>query len=157
MFDIRRLFAAPRAGRKGPQGLADGLTALARHQYGAALGHFERALAGDLPSDERALVLNKRGVALVGLGDLEGARAAFQSALETVDAYAPALVNIGNLLLDAGAADEAIAYYRAALRSDEEYPAAHFNLGVALKRAGRTSEGVHHLRRAQRLAARRRS
>jgi tetratricopeptide repeat protein len=157
MFDIRRLFAAPRRKRATNADIERGIAALEGQQYDEALSRFEAALAADLPRGERALALNKRGVALVAVGRRDEALAAFRDALGSVERYAPALVNIGNLLLEDGDLDGAIERYRAALRADQDYAGAHLNLGVALKRAGRPSEGIQHLRTAQRLEGRRRS
>jgi tetratricopeptide (TPR) repeat protein len=157
MFDIKRLFAAPRRRRAGNADIERGLAALERRRYDEALQCFATALAGELPRGDRALALNKRGVALVAAGRRDEARTAFRDALIAVESYAPALVNIGNLLLEDGDADGAIDRYRAALRADPDYVSGHLNLGIALKRAGRASEGIRHLRIAQRLEARRRS
>lgn len=121
------------------------------------MGHLDAALAGTLLVAERALALNKRGVALVALGDRDAARAAFHDALAAVERYPPALVNTGNLLLEDGHVEAAIEHYRAALDADPDYAQGHLNLGIALKRAGRASEGIRHLRTAQRLEGRRRS
>jgi tetratricopeptide (TPR) repeat protein len=157
MFHIRRLFAAPR--RFGPPktDLERGVAALERGDHDGALAYLAAAAASDGPAADRAAAHNKRGVALIAVGRREEALAAFCDALAVVERYAPALVNIGNLLLEDGDVADAIEHYRAALVADERYSGAHFNLAVALKRAGRAGEAVHHLRTAQRLEGRRRS
>jgi tetratricopeptide (TPR) repeat protein len=157
MFDIRRLFAARRADRAHPVEVRRALEALRAQRYEEALDLFSLLLQGELTAELRALVSNKRGVALVALGRSEEGCQAFEHALAAQERYAPALVNLGNLMLERGALEDAIERYRAALRVDEDYAVAHLNLGVALKRAGRTAEGVRHLRTAQRLEGRRRS
>jgi tetratricopeptide (TPR) repeat protein len=157
MFDIRRLFAVPLGRRRPRTALDEALAALRARRFDDALGRFDAILAVEPEPAARAFALNKRGVALIGLGDRAGAEASFREALVAVADYPGALVNLGNMLLETGAGDEAIAYYRRALATDPDNAGAHFNLGVALKRAGRTGEGVHHLRRAQRLEERRRS
>ncbi len=103
---------------------------------------------------ERAFLLNKRGVARMGLDQREVARADFEAALEAQSHYAPALTNLGNLLLESGRLQEAIDHYERAISSDGEYAVAFLNLGVAYKRAGRIAEGVRALRQAQRLEQR---
>ncbi|MEO6836166.1 MAG: tetratricopeptide repeat protein [Candidatus Tumulicola sp.] len=108
------------------------------------------ALLLDHP-DDRAFLLNKRGVARVGMKRLELAREDFTAALACAANYPPALTNLGNLLLEAGQNEAAIARYEAAIRANPDYAAAHLNLGVAYKRAGRIDEAVRSLRRAQRL------
>lgn len=124
-------------------------------KYADALRAFEAILTSQtLTSGERARMQNKRGVALVRLERRDDARRAFESALATVTAFAPALVNIGNLYLESGEIDTAIGFYERAIRSDDEYALAHHHLGVAYKRQGRTAEAVGELRRAQRLEGR---
>jgi tetratricopeptide (TPR) repeat protein len=103
---------------------------------------------------ERAFLLNKRGVARMGLDQRELARADFEAALHAQSHYAPALTNLGNLLLESGRLQEAIDHYERAISSDGEYAIAFLNLGVAYKRAGRIAEGVRALRQAQRLEQR---
>jgi tetratricopeptide (TPR) repeat protein len=103
---------------------------------------------------ERSFLLNKRGVARIGLERKEQARADFSEALHVRPHYAPALTNLGNLLLEEGKLEAAIASYERAIGSDRDYAIAYLNLGVAYKRAGRLDEAVRALRHAQRLEAR---
>ena len=155
MFDVRRLFAALRS-RPGPQNAFErGIVALDAGRHAAAVLEFEAALAEAADDARRAATHNKRGVAYVGLGRRPEALEAFCAALDSDERCAPALVNIGNLLLEDGHAQDAIDYYEAAIRADETYPPAHRNLGIALKRLGRRSESVRALRLADRLAGRR--
>lgn len=119
--------------------------AVAEAEFGALL---ERAAGAGL---ERAFLLNKRGVARIGLEQLELAQADFKAALEAQARYAPALTNLGNLLLEGGRLSEAILHYEHAIASDGEYAIAYLNLGIAYKRAGRIAEGVRALRQAERL------
>jgi tetratricopeptide (TPR) repeat protein len=65
----------------------------------------------------------------------------------------PAIVNVGNLLLEDAVLDDAVAHYEAALRLDEAYAAGHFNLGIAYKRLGRRADAVREFRRADRIEA----
>lgn len=128
---------------------------MAHGRYEEALSRLDGILADpQTPREERAAAANKRGVAFVELQRLEDARAAFERALEIVPKFAPALVNLGNLQLEAGRIEEAIRYYESAVRSDEDYALAHHNLGVAYKRLGRTGDSVRALRRAHRLEGR---
>ncbi|HVN69178.1 MAG TPA: tetratricopeptide repeat protein [Candidatus Binatia bacterium] len=131
------------------------LEALERRDFAEAERELTALLDGDaLAASGRAFLLNKRGVARVGAGLRDAARADFDSALAASARYAPALTNLGNMLLEEGDVDAAIARYEEAIASDGEYATAHFNLGVAYKRAGRLAEGVKALRRAQRLEGR---
>jgi len=99
---------------------------------------------------DRASIFNKRGVARVHLGRHEDALNDFRAALEIRPGYAPALVNIGNLLLEGGEVEAAMLQYEAAVQSDDAYRVAHFNLGVALKKLGRHADAVREFRRADR-------
>ncbi len=128
------------------------MAALGRRDFAQA----EREIAAllgqpSLPASERAFLLNKRGVARIGMGATQEARADFDAALDLQPSHAPALTNLGNLLLEEGDVEGAIARYRAAIAADREYAIAYLNLGVAYKRSGRIAEGVRALREAQRL------
>lgn len=130
-----------------------GVAALERRNVEAALAHFDAALAAATLASERAAIHNKRGIAYVQTRETESAVLAFLAALE-LEPYVPAIVNLGNMLLEAGDVDEAIAHYEAALRLDDEYAFAHLNLGVAYKRIGRRGDAVREFRRANRLERR---
>lgn len=150
---FRRLLALFRPELRTPFELA--LRDIAYCRYEEALSRLDALLADDqMPARERAAVTNKRGVALVALRRKDEARAAFGQALEIVPNYAPALVNIGNLHLEAGEFDEAIRRYESAVCSDHEYALAHHHLGVVYKRLGRTADAVRELRLANRLEGR---
>lgn len=150
VFD--RLFARLRQRKASPSGpYAEGLVALERGRLQEALESFQQA-ALIAPDDRgRALAHNKRGVVFVELREREAALDAFCEALVLDERCAPALVNVGSLLLEDGACLDAIDYYEAALRADPKSALAHRNLGVACKRTGRRSEAVRHLRAAARL------
>ncbi|MGC9991447.1 MAG: tetratricopeptide repeat protein [Candidatus Cybelea sp.] len=134
------------------------LEALDRRDFARAQSELDSLL--ERPSSrgaERAFLLNKRGVARIGLELRELAWADFDAALEAQSQYAPALTNLGNLLLESGRLQDAIDHYERAIASDGEYAIAYLNLGVAYKRAGRIAEGVRALRQAQRLEQRSRT
>lgn len=153
MFHLRRFLALFRPELYTPFELA--LRDMAHHRYDEALTRLD-ALRADaqLSRSERLAVENKRGVALINLQQTQQARAAFESALEIDPRYAPALVNIGNMQLEAGNVEEAVRHYERAILSDEEYAPAHHNLAVAYKRMGRTGDAVRELRKATRLEGR---
>lgn len=127
------------------------LRALEQRDFFAADRGFSEALAGDLSASERAFALNKRGVARVGLEHYDLARADFRAALELLPRFAPALANLGNLLLDEGDVNAAIDRYESAIAADPEYALAYLNLSVAYKRCGRIADAVRALRRSQRI------
>jgi lipoprotein NlpI len=134
---------------------ACGLRALRRRDFSSAQTAFSEFLGReDLSAHERAFLLNKRGVARIGLELRDLARADFTAALEAWPAYPPALTNLGNLLLEDGDVEAAIARYERAIAGDAEYAIAFLNVSVAYKRAGRLAEAVRALRQAQRLEGR---
>ena len=137
--------------------IASALTALERGEYAAAESAIAELLALASSPGQRAFLLNKRGVARIGLDRRELARADFAAALDSVRGYAPALTNLGNLLLEDGDVQGAIAHYERAIASEREYAIAHLNLGVAYKRLGRIADSVRALREAQRLEQRSRA
>ncbi len=150
------LFARLRrfASRRPPAPLAAGVAALERRRIDEALVHFARALEIAATDAERAAAHNKRGLAELARADRGAAIDAFASALAHEPRFVPAIVNVGNLLLEDGAIDEAIAHYEAALRIDDESAVAHLNLGIAYKRLGRRGDAVREFRRASRLEGR---
>ncbi len=155
MFDVRSLFAALRRPAP-PTAFVRGAVALDRGDFVAALAELDIAASETSEDAQRATLENKRGVALIGLGERDGAIAAFERALRWDERCAPALANVGNLLFEDGHVADAIDYYRAAIRADENYALGYQNLGVALKAAGRRGEAVRALRTATRLGGRRR-
>jgi tetratricopeptide (TPR) repeat protein len=153
VFNFRKFLALFRPNLYTPFELA--LRDMAHRRYGEALARLDALLAdADLPAPERAAIANKRGVALVELRRIAEARAAFLQALEIAPKFAPALVNIGNLHLEAGEIEEAVRCYDSAILSDDDYALAHHNLGVAYKRLGRMGDAVREFRRAHRLEGR---
>ena len=134
---------------------ASGLLALERRDFAAAEAAFSAFLEqGPLESAERAFLLNKRGVARIGLEQQDGARADFTAALEARPAFAAALTNLGNLLLEEGEVEAAIRRYENAIAADRDYALAYHNISVAYKRTGRIGEAVRALRHALRLEQR---
>jgi tetratricopeptide (TPR) repeat protein len=138
---------------KGP--FACALRALQRGDFSSAETELTSLLAAPhVARNDCVFLLNKRGVARIGLQRREQARADFEAALELNPSFAPAIANLGNLLLEAGDLDGAINAYERAIACDGDYAVAYFNLGVAYKRRGRVADGVRALRQAQRLEGR---
>ena len=156
MFDVRRIFAALRRRVPARTPYSRAVAALEAGRHEEALLGFESAADEAGPRAVRALAYNKLGVTLVALGRRSDGLAAFDDALTCDERCAPALVNIGNLLLEDGDVRDAVDYYRAALRYDETYALAQHNLGVALKALGQRGAAVRALRTAARLEGRRR-
>lgn len=152
-----RLFAFLSSRAKRKRAAPNALSALDRGDFAAAEPLLTREIEDAPHPRRRAFYLNKRGVARINLGRRDDARADFESALECVRRYAPALTNIGNLLLEEGRVDDAISAYCDAIASDHEYAVAYVNLGSAYKRAGRLDEAVRALRTGLRMEGRKRS
>jgi protein O-GlcNAc transferase len=132
-----------------------GVAALERQRFAEALTHFGAALGEAATPAQRALVHNKRALTFLRQGG--AAAAALEALCDALDAdprCVPAIVNVGNLLLEDGVLDDAITHYEAALRIDDGYAAAHLNVGIAYKRLGRRGDAVRAFRRANRLDAR---
>jgi tetratricopeptide (TPR) repeat protein len=130
----------------------EALADIARGHPESALTRLEELLGdASFQAVDRATLINKCGVALVDLGRKDEARVRFSQALELNARFAPALTNLGNLLLEDGRPAEALERYESALLADDDYSLAHANRAVALKRLGRHGEAVRALRRADRL------
>ena len=69
-------------------------------------------------------------------GDFAAAEAAYRAVLTAAPAYAPALCNLGVVLVRDGKVQEAADCYNLALAGTPGYPDAHFNLGNLHRRAG---------------------
>jgi tetratricopeptide (TPR) repeat protein len=120
-------------------------------------GDLERAIATFNEAiearDRVALSFSKRGVCRLRCGDRTGAAKDFGSALDEDPRCVSALVNIGNLALEANMIEEAQARYEAALRIDERSAHAHHNLGIVYRRQGKLAESIRELRLAATLEA----
>lgn len=80
--------------------------------------------------------------------DPEGARAAYQRALELDPQLADAYVNLGRMAHEAGDARTAARCYHMALERDDIDPVTHYNLALALEDLSRNDEAAAHYRRA---------
>ncbi len=76
------------------------------------------------------------------------AEAEFRRTLAICADHAPALNNLGLLLLSRGAVDEAIEVFREAIRLRPQYARPYNNLGVAYLRRGRSDWAIAQFRRA---------
>jgi protein O-mannosyl-transferase len=88
------------------------------------------------------------GMDLERRGDVAGAAARYQRALQIHPQSPQALNNLGSILVGAGARDRGIALLQEAVRLWPGYTAAVANLGSALAESGRLAEGLGHLRTA---------
>jgi len=152
MFSARGPFARR---SRGCPAYAAGLAALRAGRHAEAVAAFTRAATEASEPRERAAAHNKRGVAEIGRGERDAARAAFARALVDDARCAAALTNLGNMLVEERADLDAIDYFRAALELEPRLASAHRGLGVALRALGRTREAVSAFRAADRHAFRR--
>ncbi len=88
------------------------------------------------------------GAALGKLGDLSGALAKLDRALELRPVYSWVYTHKGRLLMEGGRAREAIGSFAAALGMSDRSSQCEYELGDALVKAGYPREGVRNLRRA---------
>jgi len=119
-----------------------------QNRFAEAIALFTAAIdAGDRP----ALAMSKRGVCRVRSGDRIGAAHDFAGAIERDSKCVPALVNLGNLALEANMLEEARSRYETAIRIDDKSASAHHNLGVVYRKMGRIGDSVRELRLAAML------
>ncbi len=88
------------------------------------------------------------GNALRERGDLAGARAAYERAVQLNPKFVMAQNNLGNILRLRGAPEAAVAHLRRAVREDPDFAEGYVNLGAALADIGRQEEALEALRRA---------
>jgi tetratricopeptide (TPR) repeat protein len=91
-----------------------------------------------------------RRAARWGWGLLLGFSVAF-NLLASIEHYAEAHYNLGNVLLHQGKEAEAIAHYEQALRLNPDYAEAYNNLGIVLMDQGRVPEAMAHFEQAVRI------
>ena len=88
------------------------------------------------------------GNAMFDEGDMKGAIAHYQTALQINPDYPDAQNNLGNALLKTGDVDGAIAHYQKALQTGPGNAAAQNNLGNALIKKGNVDEAILHYQTA---------
>jgi tetratricopeptide (TPR) repeat protein len=101
----------------------------AAKRNGEALAAADRALS---KNSESAEAHDVRGLALLGLGQVEHAITSFRTALDFDLRYAPAYSNLGLAYRAQGEPRDAISCFDEAIRLDENNPGAYNNLGISL-------------------------
>ncbi|HSM83843.1 MAG TPA: tetratricopeptide repeat protein [Nodosilinea sp.] len=117
-------------------------------QPSQAASDYDTALAQAVPPRLKLGAWINYGSLKKAQGDLEGAIALFEQAIEADPTLALAHYNLGTAHRARGYLDEAIAAYRQAIALDPHYPEAHQNLGVALFKLGQLPEALQAFRRA---------
>ena len=100
-------------------------------------------------SGAKVHMLNLEGAALFQRGDVEGAKRAFEEALEADPRHPEALNNLGKILLFEKRPDEALMHFRNALQSDPTQAETYFNLEEMYRKAGRHPEALEILSRLE--------
>jgi tetratricopeptide (TPR) repeat protein len=100
---------------------------------------------------QNPIAQNNLGSALAQRGQVDGAMAHYQRALEIKPDSVEAHVNLGNALAGRGRVDEAVAHYLKALEINPGFESAHYNLGLALAGRGQLDEAIVHFRKALRI------
>jgi tetratricopeptide (TPR) repeat protein len=103
---------------------------------------YHQALQQDVPPKLKLGALINFGNLKKAQGDLEGAIALFQQAVDIDPSLAMAHYNLGVTQRLRGYLEEAIAAYRQAIALQPNYAEAHQNLGVALFKIGKIPEAV---------------
>jgi serine/threonine-protein kinase len=115
-------------------------------RWDEAIGYYRAALA---VRPAATAVYNNIGRALHAKGCVEEAIAEYQKAIEIDPKFAPARVNLGQILSnDKHDYDGAIAYYKKALELDFDDAVAHFDLGIALKGKGQLEDALAEYQKA---------
>ena len=99
-------------------------------------------------TSDNVLGQNDLGNALLQKGEVDGAIAHYQTALQINPDNAEAHNNLSFALLQKGKADEAIAQCRRALQINPDLAEAHNNLGYALLLKGKVDEAIAHFQKA---------
>ena len=125
--------------------LTDAGAMLDRREVAEAKERLDEGPAGPLEAER----LTQLGTVHVLDQEPEEARACFDEAIALDPKHPRAIVNLGNVALEAGEVDRAIELYQAAIELDDGFANAHHNLGVAYRKKGRIGDSVKALRRAQ--------
>lgn len=88
------------------------------------------------------------GTLALRVGDVEGARAAYEKALDQAPYFVPAHVNLADVARAEGDERGAIGHLEQALRLDPDNPLARYALGLARHRTGDAAGAVEELGRA---------
>lgn len=122
-------------------------------QLAQAEHHYQRAVAQPISAHLKLGAYTNWGNLLLEKGDLPGAKARFQQAVEISPKVAVAQVNLGLALKALGDLEGAIARYQQAIQLKPDYAEAYQNLGVVLLKVGRVAESVEAFQRAIALHA----
>lgn len=117
-------------------------------QLSQAKHHYQQAVEQPISTHLKLGAYHNWGNLLLEAGDLSGAKARFQQAVEISPKVAVAQVNLGLALKALGDLEGAIARYQQAIQLQPDYAEAYQNLGVVLLKVGRVAESVEAFQRA---------
>ena len=117
--------------------------------YRNAAAAFDEAIKRD-PSN--GAYLANLGNARRALGDLDGARQAYQLAVERDGSLADAANGLGVILVQEKRPAEAVAWFERAIANDPRFIEAQLNLAIALHESGQRDRALAQYRRVERLA-----
>lgn len=117
-------------------------------QFDRAEQHYRQAIAQPILPPLKLGAHNNLGGLLLAKGDLAGAKAAYETVLQTAPDLAIAHYNLGMTLKAMGKLPEAIAAYQQAIQLNPDSAETHQNLGVAWLKLGRLPESLAAFRLA---------
>ena len=126
-----------------------GLILADARDYRNAAAAFAEAVKRD--SSNGAYLANL-GNARRALGDLAGAREAYQLAVERDGSLADAANGLGVILVQEKRPAEAVAWFERAIANDASFIEAHLNLAIALHESGQRDRALAQYRQVERLA-----
>ncbi|MHC4997113.1 MAG: tetratricopeptide repeat protein, partial [Planctomycetota bacterium] len=126
-----------------------GLVYAGEGRFDEAADRFRKALATEHVQHDKARY--NLGWVLERQGDIAGARAQYEQAIELNPVNADARNNLGLILINEGRLDEATEQFTAAIEGEPRNTRARFNLAMQQIRAGQRIEPEKHLRDAIRL------
>ena len=110
--------------------------------------HYQLAVQQAILPKLKLGAINNWGNLLKARGDLLGAKALYEQALEIDPALAIAHNNLGMTLKALGQFGDAIAHYKTAIDLQPDYAEAYQNLGVTLLKVGNVAESLSAFRHA---------
>jgi serine/threonine protein kinase/Tfp pilus assembly protein PilF len=128
--------------------LAHNLGILLYHQGPRRAENAVRYLTTALALCNSAGVQSNLGLALLSMGDVEGAIRRYEAALQLDPKCRAAHLNLGVALKAKGRLDDAIQEYQKAIDLDPKWASAHNNLGTALSARGQLGDAIQSYRKA---------
>ncbi|MGK7876943.1 MAG: tetratricopeptide repeat protein [Xenococcaceae cyanobacterium] len=113
-----------------------------------AVKHYQKAIAQPILPQLKLGAYNNLGSLLKGVGDLQAAQKAYETALKIDPYFVVGYYNLGMTLKALGRFSEAIAAYQKAIKLNPDYAFAYQNLGVVLLKIGNLPESLEAFKKA---------